>query len=194
MKQLFLSMMILTLAIGCTQRPAVRDISAEANGGVNIVPNVVLAAQKIGPEQLPIDENRPDLIQALSQSPMSHEDVLRALRATDLVTQLQNEGPFTLLAPTDEAWNKLPPGTLDRLLRPTNHDKLRALMLHHILKGRIELRDMLNTNGQVVTLAGDKVIIRGVGDKVVINDTNVIRAEDGASNGVIVWIDGVLLP
>jgi uncharacterized surface protein with fasciclin (FAS1) repeats len=181
------------LLAGCTPPPA--NKAPEVNAGVNIIPPATLAAETEHPDitQSP-DDSAPDLIAVLSRSDQSHEKILKALRLSGLVPELQKVGPFTLLAPTDEAFDKFPPGTFDRLLLPANHAQLRQLLLYHLLNGRITLKAMLDTNGQVPTLAGGDVIIKGIDNKVMINDVNVIRADDSASNGVIYWLDGVLIP
>jgi uncharacterized surface protein with fasciclin (FAS1) repeats len=185
---------VLLIALGCAPERKVRDTSLDASAGVNIVPEAILASEKIPPSTKPTDDTRPDLISVLSQSPQHHEQILRALRMTDMVPMLREQGPFTLFAPTDEAFAKLPPGTLDRLLQ--NPRRLRALLEYHMLPGRITFTQILQTNGQVATLAGpkQKLIIRGIDRKVMVNDANVIRSEQSASNGVIHWIDGALFP
>ena len=180
--------------IGCTPPRKARDTSADANAGINIVPPAILASEKITPSTQPAVEDRPDLVSALSSSPQHHEMFLRALRLSGLVPELREKGPYTLLAPTDEAFAKLPPGAFDRLLRPDRHDQLRRFIEYHLLTGRVLFKQMLDTNGQVATVATSKLVVRGIDDKVMINDANVLRSDNSPSNGVIHWIDGVLLP
>jgi uncharacterized surface protein with fasciclin (FAS1) repeats len=183
------------LLAGCTPPPPPMNDAAQANAGVDIVPPATLAAEKEHPDiTQPASDSQPNLIEVLSRSDENHEKILKALRLSGLVPELQKAGPFTLLAPTDEAFDKLPPGTLDRLLLPANRQQLRQLLLYHVLDGRIGLKAMLDTNGQVPTLGGGYVVIKGIDNKVMINDTNAIRADDSASNGVIYWLDGVLIP
>jgi uncharacterized surface protein with fasciclin (FAS1) repeats len=183
--------LVITAALvgGCTPPPPTVNRSAQANAGVNIIPAAILASET----QLP-DDPRPDLISVISESQQNHEKILQALRLAGMVPDLQKAGPFTLFAPTDQAFNKFPPGAFERLLLPANNQQLRNLLLYHLLSGRIPLKALQDTNGRVTTLAGDSVIIKGIDNKVMVNDVNVIRAENGASNGVIYWIDGVLLP
>lgn len=189
----FSAIVCIGLLAGCTQaRP--KAPAPPVNAGVDLVPSAILAAEKMTPDDQPATSTRPDLIQVLSESQENHQDIVRALRLADLVPMLRTAGPYTLLAPTDEAFAKLPPGTLDQLLQPAHHDQLRAWLEYHILKGRISFNELLATNGQVKTLSGQSVIVKGADHKVMINDANVIRSEDAASNGVIHWIDGVLLP
>ena len=120
--------------------------------------------------------------------------ILRALRLSGLVPELRQKGPYTLLAPTDEGFAKLPPGAFERLLQPDRQEQLRALLRYHLLTGRVLYKQMLDTNGQVSSLSGQKMIVRGVDDKVMVDDANIVRSDTAASNGVIHWIDGVLLP
>jgi uncharacterized surface protein with fasciclin (FAS1) repeats len=192
LKRIAMIVLSAVLLAGCTPPPPTVDRSADANAGVNIIPAAILASEKQPPD---ISESSgPDLVQVLSQSQQNHEKILKALRLCGLIPELQKTGPFTLLAPTDEAFDKLPPGTLDRLFLPANIHQLRALLLYHLLDGRIPLKALQDTNGQVPTLAGESVVIKGIDNKVMVNDVNVIRAENGASNGIIYWLDGVLLP
>ena len=179
-------------SVGCRPERAVRDNSLDASAGVNLVAPAVLAAEKITPNPSPSDDSQPDLVTVLSQSTTDHQQFLEAIRMADLVPELQSVGPYTLLAPTDEAWAKLPPGSMDRLLKPANRQQLQSLVRYHILRGRIALKDLQNTNGQVTTMSGERVVIKGVEAKVMVNDANVLKAENSAGNGVIYWIDGVL--
>lgn len=184
-----------SILVGCTPSPRSVTTSRNNNGGVNIIPAAILVSEKESPDtNQPADDSRPNLIRTLSQSQQNHEKILKALRLSGLVPELQKAGPYTLLAPTDEAFDKFPPGTFERLMLPANLQQLRALLMYHLLSGRIPLKTMLDTNGQVRTLGGNPVIIKGIDNKVMINDVNVIRADDAASNGVIYWLDGVLLP
>ncbi len=178
---------------GCAPEPQARDISKDANGGVDIIPPAILASEKLVPATQPANDFK-DLIQALSESNQNHEKVLRALRLSGLVPELREAGPYTLFAPTDEAFSKLPPGTFDRLLQPQNRQQLRALMQYHLLKGRIDFKTMLDTNGTVPATSGQSLVIKGIDHKVMVNDANVIRSTDTASNGIIHWTDSVLLP
>jgi uncharacterized surface protein with fasciclin (FAS1) repeats len=189
----FIAIICIGVIAGCTQARQ-QATPPPPNAGVDLVPPAILAAEKITPDAQPATSARPDLIQVLSRSEENHQEILRALRLADLVPMLRTAGPYTLLAPTDEAFAKLPPGTMDRLLEPANHQQLRAWLQYHILKGRISFDELLATNGQVKTLSGQSIIVRGVDHKVMIDDANVIRSENAASNGVIHWIDGVLLP
>jgi uncharacterized surface protein with fasciclin (FAS1) repeats len=190
-------MLLVAAPLGCSQPPAPAvDPSQKLNAGVNLVPAAVLAAQRMTPDttQPAPDNGQPDLIQLVQQSPISHQMVLRALRISGLVPQLQTVGPWTLLAPTDEAFSKLPPGLMAQLLSPGHQRQLLGLMRYHLLKGRITAADMLATNGLLTTMNGAPIVVHGIDRKITINDANVVQSSDDACNGSIQWIDNVLLP
>jgi uncharacterized surface protein with fasciclin (FAS1) repeats len=182
------------IASGCLPPPQTIDNSQKVNSGVNIVPEAVLASLKIAPSNAPTSSSVPDLIDVISTADQKHYTLIELLRGSGLVPMLQKAGPYTVLAPTDEAFEKLPPGVVDRLLLPSHHAELVAFVKYHLLEGQIGLPDLLQTNGQIPTMAGTKIIIRGIGDKAMINDANVLRSDSGASNGTVHWLDSVLLP
>ena len=184
----------LGLLSACSPSPQSSPASQRINAGIDIVPDAVLAAQKIPPANLATTGDQPDLIDVISDSDQKHYTLIELLRDSGLVPMLQRSGPYTIIAPTDEAFSKLPPGVIQRLALPAHHDELVAFMNHHILVGRIDFSQMLETNGQLPTLSGSNVIVKGIGDKVMVNDANVIRSESSAGNGVVHWVDGVLLP
>ena len=184
----------LGLLSACSPAPQSINTSQRINAGIDIVPEAVVAAQKIPPSNLATTGDQPDLIDVISDSDQKHYKLIELLRDSGLIPMLQHSGPFTILAPTDEAFSKLPPGVIERLRQSDHHAELVAFLEHHILVGRIDLAQMLQTDGQLPTLAGSNVIVKGIGDKVMINDANVIRSESSAGNGVVHWVDGVLIP
>ncbi len=188
---LFLCLLFL---LGCDPPPPVADNSQHVNAGVDIVPEAVLAAQKQAPSNHDVVGDQLDLIDVISDSDEKHYTMIELLRTSGLVPLLQRSGPFTVLAPTDEAFGKLPPGVLDRLMQPAHHRQLVDFVKYHLLDGRITMADLLQTNGQVPTLDGPAVTIKGIGEKAMVNDANVIRSETSAANGVVHWLDNVLLP
>lgn len=116
-----------------------------------------------------------------------------ALEAADLVGTLKGDGPFTVFAPTDAAFAKLPEGTVESLLKPENRDKLVAILTYHVMPGRVEAADVVKLS-EAKTVNGQDVAITVADSGVQINDANVIKADIGASNGVIHVIDTVILP
>ncbi len=118
----------------------------------------------------------------------SFQTLVAAVEAAGLVETLRGDGPFTVFAPTDEAFSRLPAGTVDNLLRPENRDQLVALLTLHVVSGKVESRDILNV-GEAQTLNGKPL---SIGLRV--GGAQVIQADVLASNGIIHVIDEVLIP
>jgi uncharacterized surface protein with fasciclin (FAS1) repeats len=117
----------------------------------------------------------------------------QALEAAGLVETLKGEGPFTVFAPTNEAFAKLPAGTLESLLQDT--DTLRSILTYHVVSGEVMAADVTGMSGQdVATVQGETVRVMVNGDQVMINDATVTQADVQASNGVIHVVDTVLIP
>ncbi len=119
--------------------------------------------------------------------------LVAALGAADLVDALSGEGPFTVFAPTNEAFAKLPEGTLDELLLPENKQKLTDILLYHVVSGSVLAADVV-TLSEAETLLGQNVAITVDMDKVMVNEANVVATDIIADNGVIHVIDSVILP
>jgi uncharacterized surface protein with fasciclin (FAS1) repeats len=116
-----------------------------------------------------------------------------ALEAADLVETLQGEGPFTVFAPTDAAFEALPEGALDELL--ADPEALAAVLTYHVVEGEVPAADVMTMDGQEVeTVNGETLTITIDGETVKVNDATVTQADVQASNGVIHVIDTVLLP
>ncbi|MGQ9838488.1 MAG: fasciclin domain-containing protein [Cyanobacteriota bacterium] len=118
----------------------------------------------------------------------SFTTLTQALEAAGLVDVLSGEGPFTVFAPTDEAFAALPEGTLEELLLPENREKLTQILTYHVIPGKALSTDL--EAGEVVTVEGSPVEI-SLADGVMVNDANVVTADIEASNGVIHGIDKV---
>ena len=123
----------------------------------------------------------------------SFQTLAKALQAADLVDTLKGPGPFTVFAPTDEAFAKLPAGTLNDLLKPENKDKLRAILTYHVVAGKIPSAKVV-TLPSAKTVNGQEVKITVTGGNVMVNNAHVVKADIPASNGVIHVIDTVILP
>ncbi len=123
----------------------------------------------------------------------SFNTLAKALQAAGLVATLKGEGPFTVFAPTDAAFAKLPAATLEDLLKPENKAKLQRILTYHVVAGRV-------SSGEVVKLksakavSGDAIRISADGGTVRVDDAKVVQADVAASNGVIHVIDSVILP
>lgn len=118
--------------------------------------------------------------------------LVAAVQAAGLVDTLKGDGPFTVFAPTDEAFAALPAGTVEDLLKPENKDKLTAILTYHVVAGKVMSTDL--SNGMMATtVQGSDVKIMTEGG-VTVNGANVVQADVEASNGVIHVIDAVILP
>jgi uncharacterized surface protein with fasciclin (FAS1) repeats len=116
-----------------------------------------------------------------------------ALGAADLVATLKGNGPFTVFAPTDAAFAKLPAGTVENLLKPENKDQLVAILTYHVVPGRVMAADVVKLK-EAKTVNGKMLDIETKGEAVMVNDAKVTATDIGASNGVIHVIDTVILP
>ena len=116
-----------------------------------------------------------------------------ALKAAGLVETLKGDGPFTVFAPTDEAFAKLPAGAVEDLLKPENKEKLTAVLTYHVVAGKATSGD-LKDGQKVATVNGKNAVVKIDGGKVKVGDANVVKADIPASNGVIHVIDSVLMP
>jgi uncharacterized surface protein with fasciclin (FAS1) repeats len=121
--------------------------------------------------------------------------LVAAVKAADLVSILKGDGPYTVLAPTDEAFDKLPEGTIEGLLKPENKDKLVAILTYHVIPSKAMAADVIKLDGkEVKTVEGGKVKIEVDGKTVMINNAKVTKTDIACTNGVIHVIDTVLMP
>jgi len=116
-----------------------------------------------------------------------------ALGAAGLVETLKGKGPFTVFAPTDAAFAKLPAGTVEMLLKPENKAKLTAILTYHVVAGKVMAADVVKVTS-AKTLQGGSVAVKVTGGKVTVDAANVVTTDIEASNGVIHVIDTVLMP
>lgn len=119
--------------------------------------------------------------------------LVAAVKAGDLVKTLSGEGPFTVFAPTNEAFAKLPKGTVEELLKPENKKKLVEILTYHVVPGKVMASDVVKVK-EAKTAQGGKVKVTVKDEEVMINDAKVVKADVACSNGVIHVIDSVLLP
>ena len=119
--------------------------------------------------------------------------LVAAVQAAGLVDTLKGQGPFTVFAPTDEAFAKLPAGTVDDLLKPENKDKLVAILTYHVVPGKVMAADVAGKDQMVKTVQGGEIDVNGK-DGVTVNGAKVIKADIVTDNGVIHVIDAVILP
>ena len=123
----------------------------------------------------------------------SFNTLVTAVKAADLVDTLKGKGPFTVFAPTDDAFAKLPDGTVEDLLKPENKDKLVAILTYHVVPSKIMAADIAGKKTEAKTVEGSKLSVDATSG-VKIDDASVTTPDVGASNGVIHIIDTVLMP
>jgi uncharacterized surface protein with fasciclin (FAS1) repeats len=121
--------------------------------------------------------------------------LVAAVQAAGLVETLKSKGPFTVFAPTNAAFAKLPAGTVESLLKPENKAMLVKILTYHVVSGKVLAADVVKLDGKMVkTVQGSDVTVAVAGGKVKVNDSNVVATDIETSNGVIHVIDTVLLP
>ena len=159
----------------------ITDVEA-SNGVIHVIDSVLLPPAKLS-----------DIIDT-AVADGRFTTLAAALGAADLVETLKGEGPFTVFAPTDDAFAKLPEGTVESLLLPENLEQLKSILLYHVVSGKVLASDVV-TLTSAETLLGEDITIKVEDGKVFLNDTvEVIITDVEASNGVIHVIDAVLLP
>ncbi len=122
----------------------------------------------------------------------SFNTLVAAVKAADLVETLKGEGPLTVFAPTDDAFAKLPPGTLDDLLKPENKAKLQAILTYHVVPGKVMGKDVVKVDS-AKTVNGQSLSIKVESDTVMVDNAKVVKTDIECSNGVIHVIDTVVL-
>ena len=175
------------------QRPAVRvdagsvmidnamviaaDIKA-SNGIIHVIDTVILPSKN-------------DIVSTAVKAG-SFNTLTAALRAAGLVSVLQGEGPFTVFAPNDDAFAKLPAGTVESLLKPENKDKLTSVLSYHVVSGLVYSADA--RPGSVETMQGSSLRVSKSGDSLLVDDARIVTTDIPATNGVIHVIDEVIFP
>jgi len=129
----------------------------------------------------------------IAASAGSFKTLVAAVQAAGLVDALKGQGPLTVFAPTDEAFEKLPAGTVENLLKPENKDKLIAVLTYHVVPGRVTASEVVNLDS-AKTINGRSLKITAQEGKVMIDGAHVTAIDIMASNGVIHVIDSVVLP
>ena len=150
-----------------------------SNGVIHVIDEVILP--------------KSDTILETAGSAGSFNTLAAAIEAAGLVDALSGEGPFTVFAPTDEAFAKLPAGTVENLLKPENLDTLRSILLYHVVDGRVYSDDAIAAK-KAATLQGAKVKIANTDKGVMVNNATVQAADIDTTNGVIHVIDTVIIP
>lgn len=176
----YLLMMGVVVSIGCSGASKESEaVPAEAEG------------QAAGQATVQDDESQKDILKIAIGSP-DHTTLVAAVKAAALENTLSNAGPFTVFAPTNAAFNKLPAGTVESLVKPENVDKLTTILYHHVLTSALDQSSF--TDGQVVTMFDGSPVTMSIKDNVwKINDAKIIGSVR-ASNGWVHIVDGVVVP
>jgi uncharacterized surface protein with fasciclin (FAS1) repeats len=119
--------------------------------------------------------------------------LVAAVQAAGLAETLKSPGPFTVFAPTDEAFAKLPAGTVEDLLKPENKDKLVAILTYHVVPGKVMAADVAGKETMAKSVQGSEIKVNGM-DGVMVDGAKVVTADIAADNGVIHVIDAVIMP
>ena len=136
--------------------------------------------------------DKPGDIVAVASSAGSFKTLVTAVKAAGLVETLQGKGPFTVFAPTDEAFAKLPAGTVENLLKPENKEKLKGILLYHVVPGKVMAADVKTMKAK--TAGGKELSIKVEEGSVTVDSAKVVKTDVMADNGVIHVIDRVILP
>jgi transforming growth factor-beta-induced protein len=183
MKNLITSFMILASVVALSS----------CNKNSSSTPNITKPATSPSGQSAPTSELK-NIVEIASED-SRFSTLVAAVVAADLQGVLAGEGPYTVLAPTNDAFAKLPAGTVEALLKPENKATLQNILLYHVLAGSIEAKTVISLSGQSVkTASGQDIKIKFVDGKVFINDSQVIITDIKAKNGIIHVIDSVLLP
>lgn len=163
---------------------------------LSVLTFVGLSSTLVGPQPARAAEKvaTKDIIETATGPHMEKvSTVVEAIKAAGLVDTLKGEGPFTVFAPTNKAFDKLPKGTLDDLMKPENKEKLKSILLYHVHSGDAIMAKEVKTMS-LSTVNGKPLMVKVEGDKVMVNDAKVVKTDIVCKNGVIHWIDTVLMP
>lgn len=169
----------LLLLLNCGQQQSTETNSAQAD------------APEGGQSTVQDDTSEPDVVRVAANSP-DHTTLVTALKAAEYVDALSNAGPFTVFAPTNEAFGNLPEGTVDTLLKPENKDALRNILEYHVYVGAIR-EDFVQDGMTLNQVNLENVTLNKKDGKITVNGAAVLGIVK-ASNGVVYVIDAVLLP
>jgi uncharacterized surface protein with fasciclin (FAS1) repeats len=154
---------------------------------VTVLGMMIMALPLIAPAQAQQD------IVDTAKAAGSFTTLVAAVQAAGLVDTLKGPGPFTVFAPTDEAFAKLPAGTVENLLKPENKAKLQSILTYHVVPGKVMAADVIRMTS-VKTVQGQSVAIAAKNGTVMVDSAAVVKTDISASNGVIHVINAVVLP
>lgn len=156
----------------------------------SIVGAAALGLLLVGPAQA--SEKQANLYDRV-QSDATFSTFHAAVKAADMADALKGDDSLTILAPTDEAFAKLPEGTLDRLLEPGNKDELAALLKNHVISGSVFASTWANDKATVKTEGGEEIVIDGTGSPIMVGEARMVTKNIPAENGIIHGIDSVIM-
>ena len=143
-------------------------------------------------DDMSADQPTQDIVE-IAASAGTFATLIAAVEAADLVATLKSDGPFTVFAPTDEAFAALPEGTVDELLLPENKDRLIQVLTYHVVPGAVMAADVVGLD-EATTVQGEAIEIAVDGETVTVDGATVVQTDIRATNGVIHVIDRVILP
>ena len=182
--KLFFALLLISSLVACNDT-ADKTTATTDNTAITTIPGG-------GQENVQDDASAKDVVKVAISS-KDHTTLVAALKQAELVTALSNAGPFTVFAPTNAAFNKLPAGTVDGLMKPEKKEDLQNILQYHVSLAAMKAETF--KDGQVLGMVnGDNVTINIKDGKVMLNNSATIIASIPASNGIIHVIDGVLLP
>lgn len=182
--KIFLTLLLISSLVACNNATDKSSPSADNSAAT--------ATTAGGQENVQDDASAKDIVKVAISSP-DHTTLVAALKQAELVTALSNAGPFTVFAPTNAAFDKLPAGTVDGLMKPEKKEDLQNILQYHVTLAAMKAETF--KDGQVLGMVnGDNVTISIKDGKVMLNNSATIVASIPASNGIIHVIDGVLLP
>ncbi len=188
MKKFSLSIVIVTLA--CITTTATAD--ARGNGRRQYVSTHTACPLATASAVVAAPAGK-DVVDTAAVGAGTFNTLVAAVKAAGLVETLKGEGPFTVFAPTDEAFAKLPAGTVETLLKPENKAKLVSILTYHVVPGKVMAADVVKVTS-AKTVNGQLVTVQASDKGVKIDGANVVKTDIGCSNGVIHVIDAVILP
>jgi uncharacterized surface protein with fasciclin (FAS1) repeats len=187
MKSQVLSVLVLALVCACDKTSAATGDGANAASAAPAA-----AASEPGNPALIIPKEGPLNVLHVAVGSKDHTTLVAALKAADYVDALTNAGPFTVFAPTNAAFEKLPKGTVESLVKPEKQEDLRTILKNHVAVSVYQVKDF--KDGQVLGVANGKSVTLHVKDgKVTVNDANIV-ASVPASNGIVHVVDTVIVP
>ena len=159
---------------------------------LSIVASVLLVSTAVAGDYKKSYKMKKDIVDVAASNP-EFSTLVAAVKAAGLVEALKSEGPLTVFAPTNEAFEKLPAGTLENLLKPENKEMLISILTYHVVPGKVTSKEVAEVNS-ATSLLGQDIKVKVNGSTVMVDNATVVSVDVDASNGVIHVIDSVIIP